>query len=38
MKKSNGGDFTMKRSDGVRVQNEKKSEGGRVDHEKKSDG
>ena len=30
-------DFTIRKSDGVRVHNEKKSDGVRVDHEKKSD-
>ena len=31
-------DFTIRKSDGVRVDHNKKSAGVRVDHEKKSDG
>ena len=33
-----GREFTIRRSDGVRVDHEKKSDGVRVHHEKKSDG
>ena len=33
-----GLEFTIKKSDGVRVYHEKNSDGVRVDHEKKSDG
>ena len=33
-----GCELTMKKSDGVRVDNEKKSDGVRVDYEKKTDG
>ena len=29
-----GGDFTMRKSDGVRVNHEKKTDGGRLHHEK----
>ena len=36
--KSDGGEFTIRKSDAVRVCHEKKSDGVRVDHEKKSDG
>ena len=32
-----GCEFTIRKSDGVRVDHEKKSDGVRVDHEKKSD-
>ena len=33
-----GWEFTMKKSDGVRVHDEQKSDGVRVHHERKSDG
>ena len=33
-----GQEFTIRKSDGVRVHYERKSAGVRVDHEKKSDG
>ena len=33
-----GWEFTMRKSDGVRVHNEKKSDGVTVDYEKKTDG
>ena len=33
-----GREFTIRRSDGVRVDHEKKSDGVRVHHEKKSNG
>ena len=32
-----GWEFTMRKSDGVRVDHEKKSDGVRIHHEKKSD-
>ena len=35
MRKSDGGEFTIRKSDGMRVHHEKKSDGVRVDHEKK---
>ena len=34
MKKSDGGDFTMRNSDEVRVHHERKSDGVRVRHQK----
>ena len=37
-KRAMGCEFTMRKSDGVRVDHEKKRNGLRVDHEKKSDG
>ena len=36
--KERWGEFTIRKSDGVRVHNEKKSDGVRVDHEKRNDG
>ena len=38
MRKSDGGELTMRKSDGVRVDHEKKRDGVGVHHEKKSDG
>ena len=32
-----GGEFTIRKSDGVRVDHEKKGDGMRVDHDKNSD-
>ena len=37
-KGAKGREFTIRKSERVRVQHEKKSDGVRVDHEKKSDG
>ena len=37
-KRAMGLEFTMRKSNRVRVHHEKKSDGARVDHEKKSDG
>ena len=37
-KRAMGGEFTIRKSNGVRVEHEKKSDGVRVHHEKKSHG